>query len=182
MPARRIDDRKQLERVLGSVGDAMTATVVYVTADMELGTAARLLEKAGVSGAPVVDGSRVVGVVTLQDVLSRVPLPGAQVETSGPFHRWERALNELSLRTATLVGDVCSHHPLTVGIDEPLAAAASLMAAGRVNRLPVVDADASLCGIVARDDVVRVVARAYDGSAQDEDRTRPAVSASRAAG
>jgi predicted transcriptional regulator len=165
MAMRRVDDRKALDEMLGSVGDSMTATVTYVTPDMELGTAARLLENAGVSGAPVVEEDRVLAVVTLQDVLSRIPLPRARAQTTGPFHRWERALNQLSLRSATLVRDVCSGQALTVSVDTPLAAAASLMAAGRVNRLPVVDSEGRLLGIVARDDVVRAVAGAHDGTA-----------------
>jgi CBS domain-containing protein len=168
MATRRLDDRTHMERILGTVGDAMTATVVYVTPDMELGTAARLLERSGVSGAPVVEEGGVVGVVTIQDIFGRLPLPGTQIETSGPFHRWERALNELSRRTATLVRDVCSYRALTVEAGTPLAAAASLMAAGRINRLPVVDANGALCGVVARDDVVRAVAEAYDRAAVRE--------------
>ncbi|MDP9340759.1 MAG: CBS domain-containing protein [Actinomycetota bacterium] len=40
------------------------------------------------------------------------------------------------------------------------------MSAGRVNRLPVVDATGALCGIVTRSNVVRVVAQAYDGAAR----------------
>ncbi len=166
MPNRRAADRDDLERMLGRVGDAMTATVVFVTPDMELGTAARLLEKAGVSGAPVLEEERVVGVVTLQDVFTRMPVPDSNAQTSGPFHRWERTLNELSLRTATFVRDVCSHHALTVSATAPLAEAASLMATARVNRLPVVDADGRLCGVIARDDVVRAVARAYEAAAK----------------
>ncbi len=165
MATRRLEDRKDLERILGTVGDAMTATVVYVTPDMELGTAVRLMESSGVSGAPVVEEGRVLGVVTLQDIFNRLPLPGTHVETTGPFHRWERALNELSLRTATLVRDVCSYRALTVEADAPIAAAASLMASGRVNRLPVVDAKGVVCGMVTRGDVLRAVGEAYDRGA-----------------
>jgi CBS domain-containing protein len=123
----------------------------------------------------VVDEGRVVGVITLQDVLTRIPVTDPNAQTTGPFHRWERAQNELSLRTATFVRDVCSHHALTVSPHAPLAAAAALMAAARVNRLPVVDEEGRLAGVLARDDVVRTVARAYEEAL--ERRTRRVLTA-----
>jgi CBS domain-containing protein len=154
-----IGEQDQLERLLGTIEDAMTRQVVYVSSDMELGTAARLMESAGVSGAPVLDDDRLVGMVTLSDMFSRLPVRPQQVETSGPFHRWERALAQLSIRGSATVRDVLTPQVTTVRPDDPLALAALLMVRSRVNRLAVADAPGHVCGILTRDDVLRVVAR-----------------------
>ena len=60
-----------LEALLGTVGEAMTGQVVLLDADMAADVAARRLERTGVSGAPVVRRGRLVGVVTLRDLLTR---------------------------------------------------------------------------------------------------------------
>ena len=61
------DASETLDRQLGSVGDAMRADVLVLTPETPGDVAARRLERAGVSGAPVVRHGRVVGVVTLRD-------------------------------------------------------------------------------------------------------------------
>ena len=58
--------------LLGTAGEAMTAEVLVLHADTPADVAMRRLEHSRVSGAPVVDHGRVVGVVTLRDLL--VPL------------------------------------------------------------------------------------------------------------
>jgi CBS domain-containing protein len=156
-----INEQEHLQRLLGSVEDAMTRQLVYVSSDMELGTAARLMESAGVSGAPVLDDGRLVGVVSLKDMFSRLPVPPQQVETSGPFHRWERALAQLSIRGGVTVRDVLPQ-VTTIRPDEPLALAVLLMVRCRINRLPVADAPGHVCGIVTRDDVLRAIAGIMD--------------------
>jgi CBS domain-containing protein len=49
--------------------------------------------------------------------------------------------------------------PLTASPDEPLTEAVVRMARAHIDRLPVIDRDGRLIGILARDDVVRVLAR-----------------------
>jgi len=84
----------------------MTREVLTVSPDSGLGVAARALEAAGVSGAPVVEGGKVVGIVTLQDLLSRAPATAGEIQTTGPFHRVEHLLTEISTRTGVAVRDV----------------------------------------------------------------------------
>jgi CBS domain-containing protein len=61
-----------LASLLGTVEEAMTGKVLAVAADTPADVAARRLEQAAVSGAPVVDRGRVVGVVTLRDLARRL--------------------------------------------------------------------------------------------------------------
>jgi CBS domain-containing protein len=65
-----------LEGLLGTVGEAMNGEVVALEADTPVDVAVRRLEHIQVSGAPVVDHGRVVGVVTLRDLLVPVLADG----------------------------------------------------------------------------------------------------------
>jgi CBS domain-containing protein len=141
-----------LERLLGTVGEAMTGKVVVLTADTPADVAARRLEQAQVSGAPVVDRGRVVGVVTLRDLLvAAQAAPTAQ--TTGPFLRYEHRL------AGYRVQELMTAEPLTARADWPLSRVVLAMEEAGVNRVPVVDDDGRPVGILARDDVLGVLAR-----------------------
>ena len=141
-----------LERLFGMVGEAMTAEVVALQADTPADVATRRLEHMQVSGAPVVDHGRVVGVVTLRDLLAPV-LAAGPVQTTGPFHRHEHHL------TGYLVRELMTAQPVTARADSPLTEAVLSMDQAGVNRVPVVDAAGRPVGILTRDDVLRVLAR-----------------------
>lgn len=138
--------------LLGTVGEAMTAEVLVLHADTPADVAMRRLEHSQVSGAPVVDHGRVVGVVTLRDLL--VPLLAeGPVHTTGPFHRHEQSLRNVHVR------DLMTAEPVTAPADGTLAEAVLAMDAAGVNRVPVVDRAGRPVGILTRDDVLGVVAR-----------------------
>jgi CBS domain-containing protein len=156
-------DQHELEQLLGTVAQAMTTNVLVLDADTAASVAARRLERSRVSGAPVVDHGRVIGVVTLRDLLAR-PLPGLPVwQLSGPFLRHEHLLANLR------VWQLMTAEPVVVAAGQPLVEAALLMDRYQVNRLPVVDGEGRPVGIIARDDVIRALARrataADDGGA-----------------
>jgi CBS domain-containing protein len=141
-----------LERLLGTVEEAMTAQVVALQADTPADVATRRLEHMQVSGAPVVDHGRVVGVVTLRDLFAPV-LADGPVQTTGPFHRHEHHLTGYRVRELMTAEPVCAR------ADAPLAAAVLSMDQAGVNRVPVVDAGGRPVGILTRDDVLRVLVR-----------------------
>jgi CBS domain-containing protein len=130
----------------------MTAEVVALQADTPADVATRRLEHLQVSGAPVVDHGRVVGVVTLRDLLVPV-LADGPVQTTGPFHRREHRL------TGYLVHELMTAEPVVAGVDSPLAEAVLFMDQAGINRVPVVDAGGRPVGILTRDDVLHVLAR-----------------------
>ena len=114
-----------LERLLGTVGEAMTGEVIVLQADTPADIAIRRLEQTQVSGAPVLDHGRVVGVVTLRDLLVPV-LADGPVQTTGPFHRHEHDL------TGYRVRELMTAEPITARTDAPLAdAVLSMDQAGR---------------------------------------------------
>jgi predicted transcriptional regulator len=89
METTKLHERPMLD--LGSVRDAMKRAVVTLRPEQSLVDAALELERAGVSGGPVVEEGAVVGVVTLRDLLKEADAP-AHAATSGPWLRFEHLL------------------------------------------------------------------------------------------
>jgi CBS domain-containing protein len=146
-------DRSALERLLGTVGEAMTTPVLALDADTPADRAARQLQQHGVSAAPVLHHGRVLGVVTPSDLLAR-PLPGLPAgQLGGPFPRHERLLASLRVWQLMRAG------PVVVAADQPLAEAARLLDEHHLDLLPVVDSHGRPVGIIARDDVIRALSR-----------------------
>jgi CBS domain-containing protein len=136
------------------VEDAMTRDVISVTPSSSLKTAVTLFLAHGISGLPVVEGGRLVGVLSESDIVAK--------ETSGysngDLSRAE-ATHLQRERAAGTVAEAMTPDPVTAEPWTPIWAAADLMAVHDVNRLPVVDPGGSLLGIVTRADLVRAFAR-----------------------
>jgi CBS domain-containing protein len=140
----------ELETILGSVREAMTTPVVLLDERMMAGEAARLLEHAGASGAPVTRNDTVVGIMTLRDLMLRAGVKDAR--STGPFHRFEHLLAGIE------VGRIMTHEVVTARADQSLVDAVRAMVQSHVNRLPVVDDHGRPVGILTRDDVLRAIA------------------------
>jgi CBS domain-containing protein len=148
--------RDDVEALFGTVDEVMQRAVVVLRPDQAIGEAVRELERRGVSGAPVVEGRRVVGIVSLRDLFKAADVPDP-VATSGPWHRYEHHLDasKKTVREA-MTGTVVSLPPGTA-----IPAAARLMRERRINRIPIVDSDGRVRGIMARDDIIEVLARVF---------------------
>ena len=142
-----VEEPTTLERQLGTVDEAMTRNAVLLAADMTAEMALRRLDQKAVSGAPVVDHGRVVGVITRRDLL--VPTLLDEGRARG---RWTRL-------TGLRVNDLMSGEPVTAEPDCPLVQAVRTMLDHGVNRLPVVDRAGRPIGVLTRDDVLGAVAR-----------------------
>jgi len=116
-----------------SVKDAMTAEVKVATPSQSLTDAASLMKQEDVGSVPVVDGERLVGVLTDRDIVVRGIADGGDPR-------------------AVQVGDIASRDVVTVRPDDDLDEAVRLMAQHQVRRLPVVD-DGHLVGVLATADV-----------------------------
>jgi len=139
------------------VSDVMTTKVFTATRDMPLRLAATRMLKYGISGMPVVESERVVGVVSETDILFKErTAPHRQGIVDWLVHYGEDPpAAKLSARTA---GDAMTTPAVTIKSGKLVAEAAELMLDLRIDRLPVVDAD-ELVGIVTRADLVRAFTR-----------------------
>jgi len=140
------------------VKDIMTAGVVTVRPGTAYREMAAMFRQHRVSGFPVVDDEgKVIGIVSETDLLAVAaadPDPGPHPAPRG----WLPHRRQLTVGEAT-AGAVMTHPAVTIGPDEPVRDAARLMHSLRLQRLPVVDRDGHLVGIVTRSDVLTVFRR-----------------------
>lgn len=152
------------------VRDVMTREVRTVHPDMNLTELDRTLLDAGVSGAPVVDDGRLVGIVSRADVV-RV-LYDEQVDArkvsdfyTSPFPIAIPALEQLARDSRKMadhmlerrVREVMTPDPRCASPDEDVVAVAKRMSTEGIHRLPVAEG-IRLVGIVSSLDIVRLVA------------------------
>lgn len=149
------------------VAAVMTTEVASVTPDTPLAEVARLLVQRDVKAVPVLDGEqRVIGIITGGDLLTRA---GMQVRLSLQRELPDQmAAHHLRLLadSGRVARDIMTPHPYTVGADALLIEAAQVMARQDFKRLPVVDAQGRLVGMVSRLDLLRVVADAAPGAVE----------------
>ncbi|ESA37453.1 membrane protein [Leptolyngbya sp. Heron Island J] len=145
------------------VKDLMTPNPVTVKPSDLVETVLQHLEKNHISGLPVVDDDgKVVGVISEADLLFRerpIKLP-LYLNFLGSFFYLEppRKLKQQLRKTlGVLVQDVMTANPITVAPDMPIAKAANFMIEKRVNRLPVIDNQGQLVGIITREDLLKAL-------------------------
>jgi CBS domain-containing protein len=145
------------------VGSVMTTDVVRAEYGTPFKEVARLLAAHRISGLPVVDDDdKVVGVLSETDLMMH------QATTPDPYEPKHRAkLAELTpggkRRTAKgkarTAGELMTRPAVTVHADDTIVQAARTMAQRHVERLPVLDEEDRLVGIVTRRDLLQVFLR-----------------------
>jgi len=142
------------------VREVMASEVATVAPDTPLSEVLRLLLDKGVKAVPVLQGRKVVGVVTGGDLLQRAGM-GLRVslhKALPPDMRGEEARKlDISGKTAR---DIMSAPAVTINIRARVPDAAALMASRKLKRLPVVDDTGELAGIVSRIDILKTLATA----------------------
>ncbi len=133
------------------VKDVMTTPVVAVRPGATFKDMAARLRMYRVSAFPVIDeDSRVIGIVSEDDMLTREAVRLARQARDG---------DEPQEADDPTAADLMTRPAVTIAPEEPLENAARLMYNCRVKRLPVVDAEGHLVGIVSRADVLAVFDR-----------------------
>ncbi|HWS45078.1 MAG TPA: CBS domain-containing protein [Acidimicrobiia bacterium] len=148
------------------VRDVMSTTLWTLQPDEKVEAAADKLAEKGVGAMPVVDAAgALLGMLRDDDLIvseARVHAPtfinfyGLGMAFPGEMKHLEHELKKIAGAT---VADVMDADPPTVGPDDTLEDVATIMHERGVNSIPVVDAAGKLAGIVARADLVRLIAR-----------------------
>jgi CBS domain-containing protein len=150
-----------------TVKDMMTTRVVSVQRDASFRTMAGALRQHRVSAFPVLDADgKVIGVVSEADMLAKQALDSEPEGMPGMITGLLRRREHQKARGVT-AGDLMTRPPVTVTPDDTLERAARLMYKRNVRRLPVVDANGHLVGILSRADLLAVFDRA-DGEIRQE--------------
>jgi CBS domain-containing protein len=133
------------------VADVMTCGVNFVAPDDSLRKAAQLMLRYEVSGFPVLDRGKLVGMITEGDFLRR-----AETGTERHRKRWieffvgpGQLASEYTQAHGRRVDEVMTRDVVTVAPEAPLEKAVELMVRHNVKRLPVVKGEA-IVGILTR--------------------------------
>ena len=118
------------------IREVMTANPSSLGSGSNAVEAARLMRDLDAGIIPIVEGDKLVGAVTDRDIALRVVAEGKNPET-------------------TTVGEIASRELVTIDPEQNLDEALRLMARHQVRRLPVVEEDGKLVGIVAQKDIAQ---------------------------
>lgn len=115
--------------------DVMTKDPATLGPEATLGEAATLMRQEDCGSIPIVDGGRLVGIVTDRDIVIRAVAAGKDVRS-------------------TRVSEVMSADPVCISPDTEVDEAANVMAERQIRRLPVVE-DGKLAGILVIGQIAR---------------------------
>lgn len=121
------------------VADYMASRLVTLQPDMTIDQAIKELLTHGISGAPVLENERLVGVFSESDCLQDIIQAGYYESNAG------------------LVRDVMSKTIESINPDESILTAAEIFLKGKRRRLPVVDDQGHLVGQISRRDILRAM-------------------------
>ncbi|MFL5969634.1 MAG: CBS domain-containing protein [Gaiellaceae bacterium] len=119
-----------------SIKDVMSSNPCTIDADKSVAYAAKMMRDEDVGLAPVVEGDKLIGMLTDRDIAIRVVAEGKNPEQ-------------------VKVAEVASKQLVTIDPQQDLDEALRIMAKHQVRRLPVVEEDGKLVGVVAQADVAR---------------------------
>lgn len=152
------------------VKEIMNRDVITVSLEDSVEECARIMIERNISGLPVMDPEgRLAGIVTEGDLIRRaahfeepgfLPLLGGLIYLDDP----NKFLGELRRAMAVHVGRLMSREVFTVKPEDSLEKAATLLLRRQVKRLPVVDEEGRLAGILSRRDLVRALYPVEEGS------------------
>ncbi|MFJ9712729.1 CBS domain-containing protein [Streptomyces sp. NPDC101234] len=138
------------------VRDVMTPAAVAVGRTAVFKEIVERMDQWRVSALPVLEGDgRVIGVVSEADLLPKEELWDSDPDPFAP----SRQLPDLAKATAVSAEELMSTPAVTVHAGATLAEAARIMALRHVKRLPVVNAEGLLEGVVSRGDLLKVFLR-----------------------
>ena len=150
--------RYAVERIAQSLiaKDAMTVEVIAVTSTTSLQETAATMAMHGISGVPVIDDRKaVVGVISEKDFLSQM----GNNNTHSIMHVIVQCLSSKGCVAVPMctgcAKDIMTSPAYTVVETTPIFEIASIFAEKNINRMPVLDKNGHLAGIVTRADIFR---------------------------
>ncbi len=151
--------------------DIMTTDVVTFAPDTPIRQIARTFRRLGITGAPVVEEGKIVGIVTEIDLIARharphsplyLPLLDAKIPLRG-----QREYREIVRRIlGTTARDIMTAPVKTVAADADLEEVATLMVESKANPVPVVEGD-RLVGIIGHTDLLQHLEEATELPEED---------------
>ena len=131
------------------VRDWMTPHPITIDPKTVLPDAHRLMQDSHIRRVLVVENGKLVGIVTLGDI-----------REAEPSHATTLSIYELHYLLSKLtVEHIMTRNPITVQADTPMRDALRLLLSYKIKRLPVVDGQGRLVGLVGRTEILQALAR-----------------------
>jgi CBS domain-containing protein len=151
------------------VKDVMNPNVVFCKPDDTVREAAKILKENSISGAPILEGEKLVGIISEADLLKLLILPEkGELWLPSPFEiievpireliGWEDTKKMLSDAGSIRVKEIMTKDVHTISSEASVEEASEHMIRHRINRLPVTE-DNRVVGIVTRGDIIEGLAK-----------------------
>lgn len=130
---------------------------------------AEVMSKSNITGAPVIEGRKVVGIISVSDIMKfmTVSLAKSNFFAHEPHSMSMMAASlvkqgldiyqEIKKLSKTMVKDFMNRDVLSISPDATIIEVAEALDKNDVNRLPVIDGRGRLVGIISKTDIVRAM-------------------------
>ena len=151
------------------IKDAMKNDVLILNKEEKITDAAKLFAKNKISGAPVMDENKIVGILTEGDIMKLfdVHSPNLNLILPSPLdviempirmkHEYDETVKGIKKASLTLVKDIMVSPVITIHPNDDIFDAAIIMHNEGIKRVIVLDDEYNLVGIVTRGDIVKAL-------------------------
>ena len=148
------------------VKNIMVTPAIRVEKDLPLRDIVQVLEGNNISGVPVTDNQRVIGVVSERDILKYTrlvigypakhfsQLPGGENVANVTE---ERGINVMELAASITAEVMMTKEPVVAKENTPILEVVELICENNINRVPIVDEEGILKGIISRADILKLI-------------------------
>jgi len=151
------------------VKDVMNPNVIFCKPDNTVREAAKILNENNISGAPILEGEKLVGIISEADLLRLLIVPKkGDLWLPSPFEvieipireliSWEETKRMLSDVGSTKLEEIMTKDVHTISSKASIEEASEHMIRHRINRLPVTEYN-RVVGIVTRGDIIKGLAK-----------------------
>jgi CBS domain-containing protein len=150
-----------------TVEDAMEKNVIKFKDTDTISYVAEVLKEKKISGAPIVDNdNKVIGIISEGDIMKLIEVhsPNLNLILPAPFdlielpvrmeYEYEEIASGVRKAASVLVGEIMTKKVFKAKEDFSISDAAEIMDKHKVNRLPVIDNNDKLIGIITRADII----------------------------
>jgi CBS domain-containing protein len=149
------------------VKDVMSKNVITISPEDSISDAIEKMAKNNISGLIVVEEEKVVGVISESDVLRvfKSEIPEISTSTNATLsiflilEKGIKAINEMKKIGKLKVKNLMSKRVFYVKPEDTILEAAKIMSKKDVRRLPVIDENGKLVGVISRTDILRALVK-----------------------
>ena len=132
--------------------EIMTRKVIYADPRMSLRDVARLLDRHGISGLPVLEDGKVVGVVSEKNLLALLG-SNSLMDLLADLFKGKGCLKKAL--TANTAGEAMTSPAITVTENTTVTQIVAIFTTKQINRVPVLNDEGAMTGIVTRGDIMK---------------------------